>query len=124
MSSPSLDEIGYWSEVKLEIIQKYATAYSTIMAHQRKLRHVYIDAFAGAGQNVSKRAGGAVAGSPHNALEIAPPFGEFHLIDLHGEKVEALQRLAGRRKDVFIHRGDANSVLLEHCLTQCRYEDY
>jgi hypothetical protein len=26
------DEIGYWSEVKLEILGKYATAYSTIRA--------------------------------------------------------------------------------------------
>lgn len=26
------DEIGYWSEVKLEIIKKYAAAYSTILA--------------------------------------------------------------------------------------------
>lgn len=29
-----LDEIGYWSEVKLDIVRKYASAYSTIMAKQ------------------------------------------------------------------------------------------
>jgi hypothetical protein len=28
------DEIGYWSEVKLDIVKKYASAYSTIMAKQ------------------------------------------------------------------------------------------
>jgi hypothetical protein len=26
------DEIGYWSEVKLEIVRKYAKAYSTILS--------------------------------------------------------------------------------------------
>ena len=29
------DEIGYWSELKLEIIKKYAAAYSKILAAQR-----------------------------------------------------------------------------------------
>ncbi len=40
------DDIGSWSEVKLEIIRKYAAAYSSILAHQRRLHY---DAFAGAG---------------------------------------------------------------------------
>jgi three-Cys-motif partner protein len=50
------DEIGDWSELKLEILKKYATAYSTILSAQTKasFSHVYIDAFAGAGQHVSK----------------------------------------------------------------------
>jgi hypothetical protein len=26
-----LDQIGYWSEIKLEIIKKYAGAYTSIM---------------------------------------------------------------------------------------------
>jgi len=28
---PELDEIGYWSEIKLEILKEYASAYSTIL---------------------------------------------------------------------------------------------
>jgi hypothetical protein len=42
-----INEIGYWSEVKLDIIQDYARAYSQILAAQRrpKLKHTYIDAF-------------------------------------------------------------------------------
>jgi len=56
---PRFDEIGYWSEVKLEILREYAAAYSRILAAQcqPKLHHVYIDAFAGAGVHVSKRVG-------------------------------------------------------------------
>ena len=48
------DEIGYWSEVKLDIVKKYAAAYSTILASQGKFTHVYIDAFSGAGMHISK----------------------------------------------------------------------
>lgn len=53
-----LDEIGYWSELKLEIVRKYAAAYSTILARKAFVRaHVYIDAFAGAGVHLSKATG-------------------------------------------------------------------
>lgn len=46
MRMPRYDEIGYWSEIKLEIISKYATAYSTIMAANPVIKcHLYIDAF-------------------------------------------------------------------------------
>ncbi|MBI4557643.1 MAG: three-Cys-motif partner protein TcmP [Candidatus Hydrogenedentes bacterium] len=59
-----LDEIGYWSEIKLEIIKKYASAYVTIISAQRKFRSIYIDGFAGAGMHVSKTSGDFVPGSP------------------------------------------------------------
>jgi three-Cys-motif partner protein len=69
------DEIGYWSEVKLDIIRKYASAYSVIMNKQEKIRsYLYIDAFAGAGVHVRKQTGGFVTGSPLNALVISPHF--------------------------------------------------
>jgi three-Cys-motif partner protein len=61
------DEIGYWSEIKLEIVRDYASAYSRIL-NSKNLPHVYIDAFAGAGQHISKNTGEFVPGSPLNAL--------------------------------------------------------
>ena len=64
------DQIGNWSEVKLEIIKKYAAAYSTILSKQRGLHHVYIDAFAGPGVHVAKATGKFVPGSPLNALNL------------------------------------------------------
>ena len=53
------DEIGYWSEIKLDIIKEYASAYSRIISSQRnpKFYHLYIDAFAGAGKHKSKGTG-------------------------------------------------------------------
>lgn len=55
MAKLKLDEIGYWSEIKLDILREYAGAYSTIMnKHASIKKHIYIDAFAGAGHHISK----------------------------------------------------------------------
>lgn len=125
MESFDYDEIGYWSEVKLDIVRKYATAYSQIMSKQAAIRkHIYIDAFAGAGQHFSKRTGTFVAGSPLNALNVEPPFKEIHLIDLDGGKAEELRRLVGQRQDVFVYEADANRVLPQEVFPRCRYEDF
>jgi hypothetical protein len=38
------DEIGNWSEVKLEIVEKYGAAYTTAFKNTR-LKKYYIDGF-------------------------------------------------------------------------------
>lgn len=78
----AFDEIGYWSEIKLQILQEYASAYSTILAARSNpsLYHVYIDGFAGAGIHFAKSSNEFVLGSPMNALLVRPPFREYHLI--------------------------------------------
>ena len=38
MPSIPWDTIGYWTEIKLDIIRKYAVAYATILARQRNIR--------------------------------------------------------------------------------------
>jgi three-Cys-motif partner protein len=119
------DEIGYWSEIKLDIVRKYATAYSTVMSTQASIKkYIYIDAFAGAGWHISRRTGEFVAGSPLNALAVQPPFREFHLIDLDGGKAEELRGIAAEREGVFVYEGDANRILLEKVFPRCRYEDF
>ena len=120
------DEIGNWSELKLEILRKYAVAYSTILSAQTKasLFHVYIDAFAGAGQHLSKATQEFVPGSPLNALAVQPNFREFHLIDIAPEKIEYLRELIGARNDVFIYQGDCNEILLRDVFPHVRYDQY
>lgn len=120
------DEIGYWSEVKLDIIKEYAAAYSTILSAQRRpsLYHIYIDAFAGAGLHMSKTSGEFVPGSPTNALLVKPPFREYHFIDLDEEKVASLESIAKQRGDVHIFSGDCNRVLLEQVLPRAKWEEY
>ena len=118
------DRIGYWSEIKLDIIQEYAAAYSKILANNPPLHHVYIDAFAGAGVHLSKVNEGFILGSPLNALSVRPPFRAYHLIDIKAEKLDQLRRLIGRRNDVFLYPGDCNTILLKDVFPQVRYKDY
>src|ERR1700722_13392232 len=120
------DRIGYWSEIKLEIVREYAAAYSRILAAQSNpaLFHVYIDAFAGAGIHLTKKTGDFVLGSPLNALNVRPPFRQYHLIDIDSQKVENLQQLIGERDDVFLYPGDCNVILLETVFPMVKYEDY
>lgn len=123
MDAPRLDRIGYWSELKLEIIRKYADAYSVLVA-KWNLYHVYIDAFAGAGEHISKTTGQMVPGSPLNALAVEPPFREYHLIDLDPAKTTNLRALTEGRPNVHVYQGDCNEVLINEVFPRARYEDY
>ena len=53
-TSLKFDEIGDWSELKLEIVEEYGRAYTTAFKNS-PLKKYYIDAFSGAGVHVSKR---------------------------------------------------------------------
>jgi three-Cys-motif partner protein len=120
------DQIGYWSEVKLDIIAEYAAAYSKILSAQRNpsFDHLYIDAFAGAGVDVSRSTGEYVAGSALNALLIYPPFKEYNLIDLDRDKADSLRAIAKANPTVRVYEGDCNRVLLQDVFPHARYEDY
>lgn len=120
---PDFDTIGEWSEIKLEIIRKYAAAYSTILA-AKGFYHLYIDAFAGPGVHLSKRSGEWVAGSPLNALEVSPPFREYHLIDADQDRRNQLRAIVGQRPDVFLYAGDCNVILPSEVFPRARHADY
>jgi three-Cys-motif partner protein len=125
MAEVRIDEIGPWSEVKLDIVKDYATAYTTVVSKQSIIRgHTYIDGFAGAGQHISKSTREMVAGSPLNALLVKPPFKEFHFIDLNGGRAQLLRQMAGSRKDVWIYEGDCNEILLKHVFPRVRFSDF
>ena len=126
MKRQKYDEIGYWSEVKLDIIKEYASAYTRIMAAQQapSFSYIYIDAFAGSGRHISRRTHEFVSGSPLNALNIENPFHEYHFIDLNDLKVAELENIAGEREDVIIYHGDCNVILLERVLPLVEYAKY
>ena len=121
-----VDQIGYWSEIKLEIIKEYATAYSTILSAQRNppFTHVYIEGFAGAGVHQSTRKEGLLPGSPLNALQVKPPFRGYHLIDIQENRVRMLQKLIGDRADVFFYHGDCNEILLSSVFPKITWKNY
>ncbi len=117
------DEVGEWSELKLEILRKYSTAYSPILTN-KKLHHSYIDGFAGAGHHLSRRTGDLIPGSPINALDIVPPFREYHFIDLDNARTDELRRLSQGRSNVHVYDGDCNDILLSQVFPKIRYKDY
>jgi len=125
MSNVRLDEIGYWSEVKLDIIKEYAEAYSVIMNAQRNIQqYLYIDGFAGAGVHISKRTKEYLPGSPLNALNVEPPFKEFHFIDLDGGRADVLRKLCVDYSNVKVYEGDCNDLLLQKIFPLAKYSDY
>lgn len=128
-SGIKFDEIGYWSEVKLDIIKEYASAYSKILAAQQRPRlyHVYIDGFAGAGANISKTSREYVLGSPLNALLVRPKFREYHLIEVDRRKTTVLDKLVetlGEKQAVSTYAGDCNRILLQRVFPRVKYEYY
>jgi len=120
------DEVGYWSEVKLDIVKEYAAAYSTILTAQTKpkLEHAYIDAFAGAGIVFSKGKKEFVPGSPLNALLIQPPFRDYYLIDIDKQKLGVLNDIVDTKPNVHVYSGDCNSILIDDVFPKVRFEDY
>jgi three-Cys-motif partner protein len=123
------DEIGIWSEVKLDIIKEYASAYSKIMEAWRRdkisrLSWIYIDGYAGPGYHVSKTTGERVEGSPLIAMKTDPPFHEYHFIDTEEARAKQLRELAGDRTDVYTYTEDCNTVLLRDVFPRAKRSDY
>ena len=65
------DQLGEWSERKIAIVSKYAAAYSNILAGHR-LRHFYIDGFAGGPIALRKETGEQIATTARRILELMP----------------------------------------------------
>jgi three-Cys-motif partner protein len=125
MSKIKLDEIGPWSEIKLEIVKKYASAYSTIMSKQQFIKgYYYIDGFAGAGVHLSKATQEPIFGSAVNALLATPPFTGYHFIDLNGDKTKLLEELSEGKPNVNIYTGDCNNVLLDKIFPSIKFKNY
>jgi three-Cys-motif partner protein len=121
---PKFDEVGYWSELKLEIVEKYGSAYTSAFSNEKRLKKFYIDAFSGAGVHLSKRTGEQIEGSPARALKVSPPFDHFYFVDLDANKTKHLATLCAGRTDVDIHTGDSMPFLREELLPTIRYENY
>lgn len=120
------DQIGRWSELKLEIVEKYGAAYTTAFVGPkgRRLKKYYIDAFSGAGIHLSKETGRQIEGSPARALKVRPPFDHFYFIDLNPEKTAYLQNLCKGRHDVDIVTDDASSYLTQKLLPNIQYTKF
>jgi len=118
------DEVGIWSELKLEIVEKYGSAYTAAFANQPDLKKFYVDAFSGAGVHVSKRSGVEIDGSPARALKTTPPFDGFFFIDMDAQKTAHLRKLCADRSNVHIVTGDASKYLTQQLLPTIKYDEF
>lgn len=120
-----LDKIGFWSEIKLEILKKYANAYTNIMKNQQWCKeYVYIDAFAGAGKHISRQTGELIPGSPLNALEVKPPFTEYYFIDLDEDRADIFRQIEKENPSVHSYHGDCNEILLKKIFPTLPYSSF
>lgn len=125
-----LDEIGPWTEVKLKIVEEYARPYSLILTRRGEqypepFKHVYIDAFAGAGRHISRFKKQIVDGSPAVALSIDPPFKEYHFVDIDPDRVKELEKLVKQSThQCYVYHGDCNKVLLERIFPKIEEERF
>lgn len=120
----AFDEIGKWSEIKLEILQKYGSAYTRAFGKISPLKKFYVDAFSGAGFHLSKVTRQKIEGSPSRALQIKPPFDHFYFIDMDQDKTDYLSEICGDRRNVTIHTGDASRLLMEEVFPRIHWNLY
>lgn len=120
------DEVGYWSQIKLDFVKKYAAAYSRIMAAQKQpsFEPVYIDAIASAGVHLSRGSRTFIPGSPVNILLITPGFYRYYLIDIRAEKTSALRQMVADNPKVSIIPGDCNEALLNKVFPHVQWNQY
>ena len=71
---PIADEVGDWTATKLRILSDYAVAYSKVLTQSKRgrLKHAYVDGFAGSGIDRMRTSGALIAGSLLQVLEIQP----------------------------------------------------
>lgn len=123
-----VDEIGKWSEDKLELLGKYLNAYTTIMKDQQwcKNGYYYIDAFAGTGKPKAKDEDRYIDGSPIVALNLKNPFKGYIFIEQSNWRVKKLKELIRQYPDanIQIKRGDCNSIIINEVVTKIRYENF
>jgi three-Cys-motif partner protein len=115
-----IDEIGYWSEIKLAILDEYAKPYNQILRNN-KLKSIYIDGFAGAGHHRAKGSERVIEGSPQRALNVQPPFDRLHFVDIDGARVAQLKKISSDRLNVSVHQGDCNDILVHEVFPTISY---
>lgn len=123
MADLKFDKIKVWSEIKLQIIEKYAAAYSKILSKQRSLKHYYVDAFSGAGVH-KNQAGQSVDGSPVRVLDVEPAFDGYYFIELDGKKAKFLRERCENKSNIKIFEGDCNKILPNKVLPNIKYERF
>jgi len=108
---------GNWTEEKMDIIVKYASAYLTIMNKQDWVRTIYFDGFAGSGFIETGETEPMKKGTALRILDLSDPrpFDIYYFVELDEEHVKELNfNLANHplRKNIHIQQEDCNKKLI------------
>jgi three-Cys-motif partner protein len=130
---------GSWTDIKLEVLQKYLNAYTTALQNkptpENPFRKGYIDAFAGTGYRSLREDSRTdellfpdlaigdtqqlLDGSARLALKIGRPFDRYVFIDKNAERCAVLEGLRDEfpslAERIDIRIGDANKEIRDLC---------
>lgn len=107
---------GPWTEHKLDVLEDYLKAF-TRACSGRASRTLYLDLFAGSGDNVSRDDGHPIANSAMRALRCEPPFTKLAFFELDRLAADDLrsrltEQFPGRDFDVI--PGDSNATAVTY----------
>jgi three-Cys-motif partner protein len=108
---------GNWTEEKMDIVVKYASAYLTIMNKQDWVKTIYFDGFAGSGFIETDTSDQLKKGTALRILDISEPkpFDIYYFVELKEEHAKTLRsNLSDHplRQNIHIRREDCNNKLL------------
>jgi three-Cys-motif partner protein len=130
---------GSWTERKLEALREYLVQYQLIFTRNpnaRKLRTIYVDAFAGTGERergardvepglfgYDEEVRGYQEGSAYKALSIDHKFHEYVFIEHESRRAGGLRHMLQSKFPQLVdrcsvHEEDANHWLQDWCRTQ------
>ncbi|MGK8487096.1 three-Cys-motif partner protein TcmP [Nocardia asiatica] len=110
---------SYWTKNKLQILGDYAPAFNR--ASSRRSERIYLDLMAGRPENVERRTGQRIDGSPRRVLSADPGFTQHVFFELPGkaEKLRAALEEEFSDKQFRVVPGDCN-VEIDRVLTELR----
>lgn len=111
---------GSWTQEKIQIVEKYAKAYLTIMKNYPQWKLLYFDGFAGTGEiSTDGEEELSIEGAAKRILDITEPrsFDMYYFVELIPEKAESLRRMVKQdypdRKGIFVTAADCNKKLYD-----------
>lgn len=127
---------GDWTELKLQLLSAYLSAYTTALKHQ-PFKKLYVDAFAGTRYREERADETTVGvpllfpdlaadepqrlleGSARRALKTAPPFDQYLFIEQNPKRCDDLALLrddfASLANRIDVRKGEANGAIRELC---------
>ena len=110
---------GDWTIEKLDILTGYLDAY-LIALKNMKFKKIYVDAFAGTGNIITRDGQREIAGSARLALLAHNHFDRYYFIEKDKGKAQQLRNMVKTEfpflaHRVYIRQGDANTELIELC---------